>query len=419
MNELLLPCTRGSIGDWIYYSCLMKFKDIAERVGFAERIYGNKNLNKLVQRELKKGRARQICTYLTSQPQRFFGSLIIASHGGTPEWFELSNLKTSGYETLDNVPEEIVRSIGILKLSGQESLFVLDGQHRLSGIQLAIKADKSLGNDEVNVIFVAHREDDEGRERSRRLFTTLNKKAVPVRTGEIIALDEDDVIAITTRRLVREHSLFTGPKVSDSTSSTNIPTKDTKCFTTLAALYGVLSILFTKIRKHHKLKTLRGEDPDIVLGESDYSDYYDFAATFFNDLANAYSELKTYMETSDDKLEDMVKDMRRKDGGHVLFRPVGLKTIVEAIAALSTSHSLSDSIKLVAKCPVELSSPPFANVLWLVSANKINHKGVSLANRLIQFMLGAPVQTEKLLEDYEAATGLQVNIESLPKLETI
>ena len=419
MNELLLPCTRGSIGDWIYYSCLMKFKDVAERVGYAERIYGNKNLNKLVQRELKKGRARQICTYLTSQPQRFFGSLIIASHGGTPEWFELSNLKAVGYEALTSVPEEIVRSIGILKLSGEESLFVLDGQHRLSGIQLAIKADKSLGNDEVNVIFVAHREDDEGRERSRRLFTTLNKKAVPVRTGEIIALDEDDVIAITTRRLVREHPLFTGQKVSDSTSSTNIPIKDTKCFTTLAALYGVLSTIFTKIRKDHKIKALRGEDPDVVLGESDCADYYDFAANFFNLLANAYPELKMYMEASDDNLDTLVKGLRRKDGGHLLFRPVGLKTIVEAIAALSTTNSLSDSIKLVAKCPIELSSPPFANVLWLVSANKINHKGVSLATRLIQYMLDVSVDTEKLLEDYEAATGQQVGIESLPKLKTV
>ena len=45
-------------------------------------------------------------------------------------------------------------------------------------------------------------------ERTRRLFTTLNRYAKPVKKSEIIALDEDDIIAIITRELVEKYPLF-------------------------------------------------------------------------------------------------------------------------------------------------------------------------------------------------------------------
>lgn len=72
-------------------------------------------------------------------------------------------------------------------------MFTLDGQHRLAGIQQAI--EKGLEQDpfdEVSVIFLAHEDTRPGLERTRRLFTTLNKTAKPVSKGDIIALDEDE-----------------------------------------------------------------------------------------------------------------------------------------------------------------------------------------------------------------------------------
>ena len=65
------------------------------------------------------------------------------------------------------------------------------------GIKEALKENPELGDDELAVIFIAHHTDSAGKERSRRLFTTLNKNAKPVSKGEIIALDEDDAMAIT------------------------------------------------------------------------------------------------------------------------------------------------------------------------------------------------------------------------------
>lgn len=410
MKELLLPSLRGYIGDWIYYSSLMKLKDVAERIGFAERIYGNANLSKLVQRELKRKRAKQISDYLVGQSQRFLGSLIVASTGGNPEWYRLTNFGGSGGDYLrENLTDEVILSLGILKLAGTEHLFMLDGQHRLAGIQQAIQKKPELADEEVSVIFVAHHETADGHERTRRLFTTLNKKAVPVHKGEIIALDEDDVMAITTRRLVREYPLFQGSKVSSSTTN-NIPRNDNKSFTTLATLYDVLEVVFVKIRAEHDKKTLKGDRPDTVISEKQLDSYYNYAVAFFDELANSFPVVAEFYSASESDLETFVSKYRHNQGGHVLFRPVGLKAVTEAICAIAQMKNLNEAFQLIAKCPVELSAYPYRDVLFRVADGKVLHKGVSLTSRLLQYMLGQPFnkkQLDKLVEDYCKALGIR------------
>ena len=79
-------------------------------------------------------------------------------------------------------------------------------------------------------------------ERTRRLFTTLNRYAKPVSKSEIVALDEDDIIAITTRELVENHQLFQ-EKISLSKTKA-VSVNDNRSFTTIITLYDVLDILF-------------------------------------------------------------------------------------------------------------------------------------------------------------------------------
>ena len=98
--------------------------------------------------------------------------------------------------------------------------------------------------DEVSVIFVAHKETENGLERTRRLFTTLNKTARPVSKGNIIALDEDDVMAIYMRRLIEDTELFTEKRIA-FVPSNNMPVAKTTGLTTIGNLYDVLTILFT------------------------------------------------------------------------------------------------------------------------------------------------------------------------------
>ena len=67
-----------------------------------------------------------------------------------------------------------------MTLRGDEKLFALDGQHRLAGINRAIRDGMSGSDDEVSVIFLGHKNTDDGLKATRRLFTTLNKTARPV-----------------------------------------------------------------------------------------------------------------------------------------------------------------------------------------------------------------------------------------------
>jgi len=59
-----------------------------------------------------------------------------------------------------------------------------------------------------SVQFSSHNNKTERVAKTRRLFATLNRYAKPVSLTEIIALDEDDVVALTCRDLLENHPLF-------------------------------------------------------------------------------------------------------------------------------------------------------------------------------------------------------------------
>ena len=64
-------------------------------------------------------------------------------------------------------------------------------------------------------------------QRVRRLFSTLNRYAKPVSMRDIIALDEDDIIAIASRELIDNHPLFSNERILDIRNKA-IPETNTK-----------------------------------------------------------------------------------------------------------------------------------------------------------------------------------------------
>ena len=144
------------------------------------------------------------------------GSLIVAICKGQPYWFPLSHIRNScNAEELEGLSEEHVASLGFLTLQGDEKIFALDGQHRLSGIKRFLKENRGQDSqDQVSVIFVGHEDSNKGTERTRRLFTTVSKTAKSVSKGDIIALDEDDVMALSVRWLIDKTELFPSAKLA-------------------------------------------------------------------------------------------------------------------------------------------------------------------------------------------------------------
>ena len=339
-KRLKLPCLKGKMGDWYYYVSLMKFKDVADRVSMVPDIHKSKKLSNLIQREVS-NRSTEIVEYLKNQHQRFFNSLILGIYGGKPQWHEFTISTSEINEYSENENQEYIdlneeeqdyfdSSLGILVLNGDEKIFAIDGQHRTKAIQDAVKADSELFEEEIATIFVAHKNSDEGLERTRRLFSTLNRYAKPVEKSEIIAIDEEDNAAIITRRLVEEFYLLKEIILFRKTRSISV--NDTSSFSNIIVLYDFISTILTDkdvfnisvtgypykefTRKRIDEKTL--EDCQIKI------------QNLFIEIFNRIPPLSEFLKTTEVD--------RRDRSTSLLFRPIG-QNILYSVLKVAIDHN--------------------------------------------------------------------------------
>ena len=403
LEQIVLPALRGVMGDWVFYSCLMDLEKLATRVHYAEEIHKNELLSDMIQRQLKRSRSAQISKYLETQPERFFNSLVIATYGGQPNWHALSDIKSKAKSSdLQDLSEETISSVGFLTLRGDEKLFALDGQHRLAGIKKAVK-DGLVQDpyDEISIIFVAHKDTVKGLERTRRLFTTLNKTARPVSKGDIIALDEDDVMAISVRWLIEETKLFSRDRIA-FVASNNMPVANTTSLTTIGNLYDILTILFTNSQSD--LKKLKSELQRVRPNDDELQAYFGLAQEFFVLLGQHFKELEAFFARTN--AGTVVKKYRGSHGGNALFRPIGLEIFTRIIARLTKDMTLAQAVKEAAKLPTTLDAPPYESLMW-DSNNKtiLNSHKVTLREVLL-YMLGKSKYSDNTLaERYQKEIG--------------
>ena len=411
MTRRYMPALRGLFGDWAYYTCLMSLRDVAERVQFATEIHKNAALSDLMQRELKSGRAADIAQYLETQQERFFNSLVVAVYDGDPAWHELSDVKPQQHDIdVADISDDAIASIGFLSFAGGEKLFAVDGQHRLAGIQKAVKDDDRLGEDEVSVIFISHRRDAAGLMRTRRLFTTLNKTAEPVTKGETISLDEDDVMAITVRNLVENDRHFNNDRIL-VVGNSNLPQGDDKHLTTIVNLYDVLSILFSQVISITPIKKLQFNRPD----DAKLAEFKEFALLYFDLLSASIPELKEYFSSK--RPAAVVKKYRHSNGGSVLFRPVGLVIFAHLTAVLVKNRTLEAAIKIVTRLPTDLSKEPYDGLIWNSATGTMDLRRQALVRRLLLYMLGVSTRRSevKLKADVARVTGRDLADVQLPQ----
>ena len=406
-DMIILPALRGRMGDWIYYSALMNIVEISKRVSFTNDIYKNKSLSDMIQRSLDETRGKEIAKYIRDQKERFFNSLVIAIYDGEPNWYEVSSVKALD-DTLSTelIDEATLASVGLLTLRGDESLFAIDGQHRLAGIKRATGDGFDQADpDDLSVIFVAHNQSEQGLERTRRLFTTLNKTAKPVSKGDIIALDEDDVMAICARRLIEKTTLFGGTRIA-FVPNNNMPATNLYSLTTIGNLYDVLTMIFTKfpspLQKHRKDLQIN-RPPDEKL-----DNYFEYAVEFFKLLGKALPELQEFFDSKDTK--STVRDNRGTHGGSAIFRPIGIEIFVEIISRLMEKYNydLEQAIELVSRLPRKLGSEPYAGLMWDTGTRTIINRHKVTLREVLCHMVGCSqykYKEEELLQRYQSALG--------------
>lgn len=336
--KLVLSCLRARMGDWIYYICIVPFEECAKRISLADEIHRSKGLSSLIQREVS-NRTVGIVEYLKTQDQRFFNAIIVGIYGGNPHYQEIS------IEPNDNFKEEEIISLnntfGVLTLSGEEKLFAIDGQHRVSAIKETLKQKNELKNEELTVIFVAHKNTDEGLIRTRRLFSTLNRYAKPVNKNEIIAIDEEDNCAIITRRLLEEFSLF--DKIISFSKSKTISKSNKSIFTNIIMLYDFVTAILTdkpifgiKVTgEDHKMFTQRR------VCEKDLRSHQLKVESIFKELFEKIPSFKNFLKT---KRVD-----RQNKKTSLFFRPIGQNILYSLVKICIDKDKKKDLYKYLAE----------------------------------------------------------------------
>lgn len=165
-NKTFIPAFQCSVGDWKYYICMMKYGEVARQVNFAYELGSNSELGQLIQRGIS-ARTKGITEYLLKSRHRFLGGLVVAAWGGEPTYTPLS------MDDPEGMLKGLDREFGVLTFDGTQAYFVLDGQHRLRAIKDALRQNPELGKEDICVLIVTHYDNNEGRMRTRRLFSNM------------------------------------------------------------------------------------------------------------------------------------------------------------------------------------------------------------------------------------------------------
>lgn len=378
----LYPALRAHMGDWTYYIVKMRMREVAAEVKFGSEVHNDYTLDQAIQRIISESRVKkEIVTYLTGRSDRFFASLVVAAVGGSPKFYPVSIADDPQFEIFAD-EESIEQSFGVLRFSGSQDYFALDGQHRLKAIKTLLKPDdelervdppKGFENEEISVLMVIRPTEashEEWLSSYRRLFASLNRYAKPTDKDTNIVMDEDDIFAILTRRLIAHHDFFRAP--GRHLDSLRIQTKGrplsegTSYFTSLQQLYDLNMTLLTT-----PLRVNLGWGP----GEEKVDNIKLFTRfrppeSYIDDLFN---ELKLYWDAIVDVVPDLQlnpSDARNhqadgSEGGvadNLLFWPIGQEVMISVARAMLDRNLESPEVPTLEQAMSALC--PLGKVDW-------------------------------------------------------
>ena len=400
-----IPAIRANVGIWAYYVSTLTYEQVSKYIKKVDdELHKSEVLREMLQRSITDN-YKQIAEYIVQQEERFFNSLVLAVYDGDPQWHEVRLDYGEGEEYYD---------IGLLELSGAEKIFPVDGQHRVEGIKKAIEEKPQLKDERIPVIFIGHRNDDDGMRRARRLFSTLNRYAKPVSKRDIIALDEDDSVAIASRELIENHPLFENERVLDSKGKA-IPKSNCTAFTTIITFYECNLELLNyyleskevrnadgvKLRGSAKTKEYIRFRPDV----KELDEYTKLCQDFWTTIAKNISSVQKYLSTV-----PSTAPFRNSDGGDLMFRPAGLKPFVKAAIHIQrkTNKDFAQIIAAMNKLPLCVSDLNWNGVLWDNNNKKMlmNHQ-LAVELRLVHlfdFKLLTDKELTQMVEGYASAT---------------
>lgn len=398
-----IPAIRANIGDWIYYVATLSFKEVSVYVKkIDDELHKSKLLSEMIQRSITEN-YKSIATYIETHKERFFNALILAVYDGDPQWHEVRLEYDNGDEFVN---------LGVLELTGEEKIFPVDGQHRVEGIKKVINESSLYDDERVPVVFIGHKKDETGMRRARQMFSTLNRYAKPVSMRDIIALDEDDAIAIVSRDLIDEHPLFSSGRILD-TKNKAIPDSNNTALTSIITFYEcnreLLSYYLKKQKANGKKVSSFKDYIRIRPSDSELEVYKQICYDFWNGMVSGLDCIKEIYDNS----EATVEKYRNNRGGNIIFRPVALVPFVKSIIKVSSEKQIdfSQAIKLVSTDVLEITHPVWKWIIWNPDKNSMIMGSKTIIELIIIYFTDKSLLTDKeldkLVEEIRSCNQLQ------------
>ncbi len=394
-------------------------------------------IEEIQQRPLDWSRQAPLTQYLVTRKTHKFPAVLVVI---SPDWVddpeapEWDKRGRSRKNAIDFTSLDSQETVGFLKLK-DVSIFALDGQHRLMGIQGLMtllktgqfqpvnKMKKNVGpaitieeimekseieseelyklvNESIGIEFipavVKGETRAEARKRIRSIFVHVNLSAVKLSQGQLTLLNEDDGFSIIARKVAVTHPLLKSingrhPRIDwDSPTVANNST----VLTTLQALKEMSERYLI-----HKYPTWKPADKNLIPIRPSNKQLEE-GLEKFSELFDHLADLPSYYRL---RFGTETPDMRRfsfeKKGGegNILFRPVGQVALAQALGILVFKKRLpiADVFNKLSKYDADdgfsgIDSPKslWYGIFFDPNKKRILVSGQELASELIVYLLG-------------------------------
>jgi DGQHR domain-containing protein len=402
-------------------------------------IRDEETIDEILQRPLDWSRQAPLALYLVARKAHKFPAVLVVLSTNwiddphADQWDEQGRARESA---ANFTPLDKDGAIGLLDITEQISLYTLDGQHRLMGVQGLMqliktgklqpynKQKKAIGNhitiedlqkqyqvdpnqvqtlayEKIGIEFipavVKGETREEARLRVRSIFVHVNLMAVNLSKGQLAVLNEDDGFSIVARKIAVKHPLFKEAKYRKPRVNWDSATvaKKSTVLTTLQALKDMaeryLSLRFPKWKPSDNkgLIPMRPEDDELDAGFAELGQLFDY-------MSNLLSYQRLEYETETPKMR---RFSHEKGGGegNFLFRPVGQVAFAQAMGILvfEKGFSLASIFEKLNRFDTDggfsnMENPQsiWYGVLYDPNRKRILVSGRDLATKLLIYMLG-------------------------------
>ena len=394
---------KSKFGSTEYYILAMKAGEIAKTfIPSTMPGWDTMSMEENEQRDIDYPRIKKwLVPYLAKDKDRFFGAFIMMVRNFDPkkDFEPISEVAKRG---LHRLYETQASSMGFLTLTDSD-LIPLDGQHRLKALEFAITGVdetkrpidgtpvESLRDEEVTVILIPYE-----KTKARRIFTKVNKYAKPTTTGQNLVTDDDDIIAVLSRKIAND--ILGGASLVKSKGNT---LNDSEAYFTTLATVAECNVEILDAHLGVNLSTRKARNRPVDAATADI--YEEKLREIWRFLVE---KIEYFADALADKSEHGNANRREIRKANLLGKPAPQFSLVAAFARLTGSDT---------RLPYGKAAKKLNDLDWRKGASDwdrlfmlgetILHKNKRLVAEIVHYRLGGKLTDDKksvLLEKYQA-----------------